>query len=371
MGRPLNIGIIGAGTISRRYARTIADRPELHLTAVADLVEDRATELAAAYPPATARSVGELLSSDDVDVVVNLTIPAAHTGVSMAALRAGKHVYVEKPLALDVAEAGAVLDFAEGRGLRVACAPDTVLGTGFQTARHLLDAGAVGDAVAATAFWTSPGHETWHHDPAFYYQPGAGPLLDMGPYYLTALISLLGPVEQVFGAGSRAADTRTVGSGPRQGQRVPVEVDTHVSALLRHESGLVSTLMVSFDVAASRLPRIEVYGTAGTLSVPDPNAFDGTCDLWRPGSDGWVEQQPLAGAPDTERGYGLVDLADALAHDREHRASGRLALHVLDVMRSVLTSNETRSGVRVGSTCSRPPALPLPTSAGGGLVGTA
>ncbi|RVU20915.1 Gfo/Idh/MocA family oxidoreductase [Streptomyces antnestii] len=361
MGQPLRVGIVGAGKISGAYLTTLNRLTSVSVTVVTDLDVDRARVLArdaAAGGPrnevevAVVGSVAELVARDDVDAVLNLTIPAAHADVALTALGAGKHVYGEKPLAADRKEAEAVLAAARAAGLRVACAPDTVLGTGTQTARKAVDDGLIGRPIAATAFLTVPGHESWHPDPEFYYRPGGGPLLDMGPYYLSALVHLLGPVVKVTGASSRPRDERTVGSGPRAGQTFPVEVDTHITGVLEHAGGALSTLVMSFDVRAARLPRIEVHGTEASLSVPDPNGFDGPVEINR-GAD-WETLPVSAGHRDAGRGTGLDDLAQALAEGRPHRASAELAAHVLDIMLTLLESADQARTLPVAGTCERP-----------------
>ncbi|RAG85522.1 gfo/Idh/MocA family oxidoreductase [Streptacidiphilus pinicola] len=359
MGEPLRIGIVGAGKISGAYLDTLARLTSVRPTAATDLDRERAEALArdastgaGGNGVAVVGSVAELVARDDVDAVLNLTIPAAHAEVALAALGAGKHVYGEKPLAVDRKEAEAVLAAARAAGRRVACAPDTVLGTGTQTARRAVDDGLIGRPVSATAFMTGSGHEKWHPDPEFYYRPGGGPLLDMGPYYLSALVHLLGPVVKVTGASSRPRSERTIGSGPRAGQSFPVEVDTHITGILEHADGALSTLVMSFDVKAARLPRIEVHGTEASLSVPDPNNFDGPVEINR--GDGWQALEPSAGYRDAGRGTGLADLAEALAAGRPHRASAELAAHVLDVMLTLTESAGQGRALPVVSTCERP-----------------
>ncbi|MZD04400.1 Gfo/Idh/MocA family oxidoreductase, partial [Streptomyces sp. SID5785] len=310
-----------------------------------------------AGPVAVAADVAELVSRDDVDAVLNLTVPAVHAEVALTALAAGKHVYGEKPLAAGLDQAAAVLAAARAAGLRVGCAPDTVLGTGTQTARKAVDDGLIGRPVAATAFMTTAGHEAWHPDPEFYYRPGGGPLLDMGPYYLSALVHLLGPVVRVTGASSRPRTVRTVGSGPRAGHVFPVDTDTHITGVLEHAGGALSTLIMSFDVRAARLPRIEVHGTDASLSVPDPNAFDGPVEIHR--GDRWVPLPVSAGHRDAGRGVGLGDLAAALREDRPHRASAELAAHVLDVMLTLMDAADQGRALGVDSTCERPDPVPL------------
>jgi predicted dehydrogenase len=362
----LRVGVIGAGTISGKYSVSIERLPQLRVTAVADLDLARAQTLADRHPGARAAPVPDLLAADDVDVVLNLTQPAQHADVAHAAIAAGKHVYGEKPLATSVAEAREVVKAATAAGLRLGCAPDTVLGTGIQTARAVVDSGSIGAPHSATAFMTTPGHERWHHAPEFYYQPGGGPLLDMGPYYLTALVHLLGPVVQVLGASSRPRDARVVGSGPRAGTSFAVSVDSHVTGLLRHASGALSTLVMSFDTWAARVPRIEVHGTGGSLSVPDPNYFAGTVELYSaatapaPGTTGdanWVDVGVRAGFVGSGRGYGLADLALALAEGRPHRAGDEIAMHVLDVMESVQAAADSQTAVTLTTTCERPAAV--------------
>ncbi|MEV1023209.1 Gfo/Idh/MocA family oxidoreductase [Streptomyces sp. NPDC050264] len=352
--KPLNIGIVGAGRISGAYLSTLDRLKSVRLTAVTDLDGNRARAVAgqAGGEVAVASTVSDLVARDDVDAVLNLTIPAAHADVAVSALGAGKHVYGEKPLAANRKEAEAVLAAARAAGLRVGCAPDTVLGTGTQTARKAVDDGLLGRPVAATAFMTTAGHETWHPDPEFYYRPGGGPLLDMGPYYLSALVHLLGPVTKVTGASSRPRAERTVGSGPRAGHTFPVEIDTHVTGILEHAHGALSTLVMSFDVLAARLPRIEVHGTDASLSVPDPNGFDGAVEINR--GAGWETLPVSAGFPDAGRGVGLADLAEALAAGRPHRASGELAAHVLDIMLTLMDAADQGRSLPVTSTCERP-----------------
>ncbi|MFF7155213.1 Gfo/Idh/MocA family oxidoreductase [Streptomyces sp. NPDC008139] len=352
MGEPLRIGMVGAGKISGQYLDTIAGLEGLRLTAVTDLDPDRAKEAAERAGAEVASSVAELVARADVDAVLNLTVPAVHAEVALAAVAAGKHVYGEKPLAATREEAAAVLAAARAAGVRVGSAPDTVLGTGTQTARKAVDDGLIGTPVAATAFMTTAGHEAWHPDPEFYYRAGGGPLLDMGPYYLSALVHLLGPVVKVTGAVATPRAERAIGSGPRAGARFPVEVDTHVTGVLQHEGGALTTLIMSFDIHAARLPRIEVYGTEGSLSVPDPNGFDGQVELFTDGT--WQPLPVSAGYRGAGRGTGLADLAAAVAAGRPHLASAELAQHVLDVMLTLLDAAHDGTALPVTSGCERP-----------------
>ena len=358
MGGPLRIGFIGVGKISEQYFAEFPKLPGLKLVAVADVVTERAKTVAAEQG-VRAQSVDELITSPDVDAVLNLTIPAAHAEIALRALDAGKHVYGEKPLALFPAEAEPVLALAAERGLRVGSAPDTVLGTGVQTSRQLLDAGRIGTPVAASAFWASPGHETWHPAPQFYYLPGGGPLFDMGPYYLTALVSLLGPVVRISGTTGRSARERIVAVGPLAGTKLKVEVDTHVSALLTHASGVTSTVMMSFDVWATRMPRIEIYGTHGTIAVPDPNRFSDVTELRTSDDTAWHDVPASAGYADAGRGCGLADMAHAIETGRPHRASAELAFHVLEIMDGALRAAHEHTVVDVVSTVERPDIVPF------------
>ena len=367
MGRPLNatplrIGVIGTGVISAQYFAQLSKLANLRLAAVADLDAARAST-AAAEQGTTAMTVDELLADPDIDAVLNLTIPAAHAEIGLRALAAGKHLYTEKPLALTTAEARPMLAAADAPGLRVGSAPDTVLGTGIQTARAVLDSGRIGDPVGASVHWSNSGHEAWHPAPEFYFQPGGGPLFDMGPYYLTSLITLFGPVVRVSGTVSRSGRERTIASGPNAGAPVPVNVDTHVTALLEHANGVTSTVTISFEIWATRAPQFEVYGTAGTIAVPDPNLFSDPVSVavaTDPAAEPEFVEVPVeAGYADAGRGVGLSDLARAIDTGRPHRASGALAFHVLDVMESVIRAGHEHSTIGVTSTVERPEPVPL------------
>jgi len=355
----LRIGVVGAGQISGAYLSTLRRLSNVAVVAVSDLDEARARAAAAATPGARPMAVADLLAADDVDLVLNLTIPAAHAEIARAAIAAGKHVYVEKPLAVTAVQAGATLAAAARAGVRVGCAPDTVLGTGVQTARACLDSGEIGTPIAATAFMVTPGHERWHPAPEFYYRPGGGPLFDMGPYYLTALVTLLGPVRRVAGMAATPRATRVIGSGPRVGAEIEVAVATHVTGVLEHANAALSTLVMSFDVWAGRLPHLEVYGTAGSLSVPDPNTFGGAVQVFRAGAEDWMPAAEAGGYRGAARGYGVSDLASALTAGTVHRANGKIAYHVLDVMESLLAAADTGQAVDITSSCDRPPAVPF------------
>ncbi|WP_374007960.1 Gfo/Idh/MocA family protein [Leifsonia sp. LS-T14] len=358
MGVPLNIGVIGVGMISRQYFEHLPLLPNLRLVAVADLDLDRAASVAAEQG-VEGMSVDALLAHPGVDAVLNLTIPQAHADIALRALDAGKHVYGEKPLALTTAEAAPILERAQAGGLRVGSAPDTVLGTGIQTARALLDEGRIGTPVGASVAWSAPGHELWHAAPAFYYQPGGGPLFDMGPYYLTSLVTFFGPVVRVSGATSRSSRERTVATGPLAGTPVPVDVDTHVTAILEHASGVISTVTVSFEVWATRAPKFEVYGTGGTVAVPDPNMFSDSVELATAADREFREVPMTAGYEGAGRGFGLADMARAIETGRPHRASGELAFHVLEIMEAVTRAGAEHSVVELSSSVERPAPVPF------------
>ncbi|MGP4005988.1 Gfo/Idh/MocA family protein [Streptomyces sp. 4N124] len=360
MGDAHRIGVIGLGVISRAYLDTLAGHPAVRITAVADLDASRSAAVAAERPGVEALTVEELLSSADVDTVLNLTVPAAHAEIALAAIGRGKNVYGEKPLAAEFVDAHAVLEAAAKAGVGVGCAPDTVLGTGIQTARAAVEAGSIGRPLSASAVMVTPGHERWHPHPDFYYTAGGGPLLDMGPYYLASLVHLLGPVRAVIGAAGRLRAERVIGSGPRAGERIPVEVDTHVSGVLEHASGALTTLTTSFDGVATTAAPIEVHGETGTLTVPDPNHFDGEVRLHELGGTQWRPLPPSAGYAAGARGIGLLDFI-AADGQRAPRANGDLALHVLETMSALLRSSA--EGRRIELTTSVEPPVLVPLTA--------
>ncbi|WP_123704852.1 Gfo/Idh/MocA family protein [Curtobacterium sp. PhB130] len=353
---PSRVGIIGVGTISAQYFAAFAGMDTVRVVAVADIDAARAATVAAEHG-IRALTVDELVRDPEVDLVLNLTIPAAHAAIALDAIAAGKSVYGEKPLATNLDDAARVVGAARAAGVRLGCAPDTVLGTGLQTARRAIDDGLIGSPIAATATMVTPGHERWHPNPDFYYQPGGGPLLDMGPYYVSALVTLLGPVASVVGLASHTRSARTIGSGPRAGTVVPVDIDTHVSGVLRHESGALSTLVMSFDAVATHASNIEIHGDAASLVVPDPNQFEGDVRLHVLGGS-WETLDPSAGYRGVARGIGVADLV-AAPPGVPFRANGDLAYHVLDVMLSLLVASKSGSAVAICSTCDRPLPVPL------------
>lgn len=358
MATPVKVGLIGCGTISRIYCQNAQNLKILDIVACADLVPERAQARAREFAIPRAGTVDEVLRDPEIELILNLTIPRAHAEIALAAIEAGKSVYNEKPLAITPADGRRALERAAARGVRIGGAPDTFLGGGMQTCRRLIDAGAIGAPVAATAFFMNHGHEHWHPDPDFYYQPGAGPMFDMGPYYLTALISLLGPVRRVTGSARITFPERTITSQPKYGATITVTTPTHVAGILDFANGAVGTIITSFDVWPTELPRIEIYGTAGSLSVPDPNTFDGPVRIRRPGEREWTDLPLTHGFTKNSRGIGLADLAYAIRSGRPHRANGDLTYHVLEVMQAFLDASEQSRHINVTSTCERPAPLP-------------
>jgi predicted dehydrogenase len=355
---PLKVGIIGCGTISGIYLKNAAILDPIEIVAVADLYPAAAQAKAEQFQIPKVYSPAELLADPDIDIVLNLTTPDAHGTIALAALNAGKSVYNEKPLALTRLEGRQMLTLAQEKGLRIGCAPDTFLGGGIQTCRQLIDDGAIGVPVAATAFMMSRGHEFWHPNPEFYYKPGGGPMFDMGPYYLTALVFLLGPVRRVTGLTRITRPERTITSEPKAGTIIKVEVPTHVAGLLDFANGAIGTIITSFDVQKSTLPRIEIYGTQGTLIVPDPNTFGGPVTLAQSTDFEWREIPLTHGYDINMRGLGVADMATGIATDRPHRANGELAYHVLDIMHAFHDASATGRHIELTSTCQQPAPLP-------------
>ncbi len=351
----MKVGIIGCGNISPIYCKAGARFDILDIVACADLIVERARARAAEFNIPRACTVEELLADPEIEIVINLTTPQAHAGVAMAALEAGKSVYNEKPLAVTRQDGQRILKMAIEKGLLVGCAPDTFLGGGIQTCRKLIDDGWIGEPIAATAFMTCHGHEHWHPNPEFYYQIGGGPMFDMGPYYLTALVNLMGPVRYVAGETRITFPERTT----KHGTKIEVQVPTHVVGLLTFDSGAIGTIITSFDVWGAQLPRIEIYGTEGSLSVPDPNGFGGPVHVLRGYSREWLQVPLLYGYTENSRGLGVADMAYALRSGRPHRASGELAYHILDVMHAIHDAAREGRRVALESTCERPAPLPL------------
>jgi predicted dehydrogenase len=352
---PVGVAVVGAGNISNQYLTNLTRFPDVRVVAIADLDEPRAAASAAEYGVPVSGSLGEVLALPEVELVVNLTIPAAHAEVAAAALAAGKHVYGEKPLTLDPASAQALLTEASALGLRVGNAPDTFLGAGLQSALRAVEAGLIGTPVAATSTFQGPGPERWHPSPEFLFAKGAGPLFDMGPYYLTALVALLGPVATVAATARKARDVRVIGSGPKAGTEFPVEVPTHVTALLEFTGGSGATATFSCDSPHHR-QSVEIIGADAALSLPDPNNFSGPL-LIRTVTDSEWRELPVEGT-EAGRGIGVLDMARSLRTGSPHRASGDLAMHVLDVMAAVTDSAERGSFRAVTSVAGKTEPLP-------------
>jgi predicted dehydrogenase len=359
----VKIGIIGCGNISSNYIKHMQMFDILNVWAVADIDVARAQSKAAEHDVPKAYTVSELLADPEIRIVVNLTVPAVHTEVSLAIIAAGKHVHSEKPLAIRREDGQAILNAAREKGVRVGCAPDTFLGGGLQTSRKLIDDGWIGRPVAAVAFFTGHGPEAWHPNPEFFYKFGAGPMLDLGPYYLTALVHLLGPVKRVTGSAQISFPQRLITSEPFYGTQIEVEVPTHVAGVADFEQGVVGTIITSFDVWSANLPRIEIYGSEGSISVPDPNIFDGPVRVRRMGAADWTDM-PLSHSANVGRGIGVADMAYAIQSGRAHRASGELAYHVLDLMYAFQEASEQEQHVHLQSTAERPAALPTGLLAG-------
>lgn len=376
----LKIGLIGCGTISNVYLKNMKKYyPKLKVTACADISQERAEYTAAQYEIEKACTVEELLCDEDVDLVLNLTIPKAHYELNKKALLSGKHVYCEKPMALTSAEAEELLEIARSNKRMLGCAPDSFLGSALQTCRKLIDEGWIGRPVGGTANMMSHGVETWHASPDFYYQNGGGPMMDMGPYYITALVSLLGPVAETGCFMTKGFEKRKIYSKPRRGEYIDVEVPTHYAGILKFQNQAVVNINMSFDAWLSNLPKLEIYGTQGTLIVPDPNQFSGKIQLVRCEElidevdglenseaagrlsrpemwDKYREIPPVYRQPDKNmRGIGLLDMAYAIENQRENRANGELALHVTEVLEAL----QTEGTVTIKSSCRRPEPVPV------------
>jgi len=361
----VNIGIIGCGNISSIYLEKSQTFDILKVAACADLIQSRAEAQGTKFGVKPC-SVQDLLSNPEIEIVVNLTTPEAHASVAFDALMAGKSVYNEKPLAISLLDAKEMIKIAHDKGSRIGCAPDTFLGAGLQTCRSVLDSGMIGRPVAATAFMLCHGHESWHPSPEFYYQVGGGPMFDMGPYYLTALIHLIGPVRRVCGSASISFSTRLITSQPKNGKEIHVEVPTHVVGVLDFANGALGTIITSFDVWQHSLPRIEVYGTEGTLRVPDPNGFGGLVEVCKAGNSEWQIIPYTHDYADNSRSLGVADMAHAIRSGRKHRASGALAYHVLDIMHAVHEASSEEKYMVIDSLVERP--APFPTGMKPGIL---
>ncbi len=356
--KPIKTGIVGCGNISDIYFENGKKFEVLDLVACADLMPERAKAKAEKWEIARACTPDELLADSEIEIVINLTIPIAHAEVSQKIVEAGKSSHCEKPLTITREDGKRLLKTAKEKGVRVGGAPDTFMGAGIQTCRELLDAGTIGAPIAATAFMMCHGHESWHPDPEFYYKLGGGPMFDMGPYYLTALVNLLGPVKRVTGSTRVSFPERTIGSEPKRGQTIKVDVPTHVAGLMDFHNGAVGTIIQTFDVWSHNLPVIEIYGTEGSMQVPDPNGFGGPVRYRKQGDSEWTEVEITRPYAMNSRGIGVADIAYALQSGRKHRANGELAYHVLDLMHAFHDSSDQGKHITLESTCERPAPMP-------------
>jgi len=351
------IGIIWCGMVSGEYLKILSQFAMLDMVACADLDLARARARADQYHIPRVCSTDEMLADSEISLVINLTTPGAHAGLGLAAVQAGKSLYNEKPLTVKREEARSLLGCANARGVLVGSAPDTFLGAPLQTCRKLIDDGCIGQPIAASACMMTHGPEDWHPDPAFYYQPGGGPMFDMGPYYLTALVSLLGPVRKVVGATQTTYSEREITSQPRNGSKIAVQVPTHIAGIMHFASGAIGTITTSFEIWATETPALEIYGTEGTLSIPNPSFFAGPIRLRRAKSREWSTVPLIDHNYIDGRGLGIVDLACALRDRRPHRANGDLAYHVLDIMHAFHDAALEERSVEIASTCTRPAPL--------------
>jgi len=354
----VKVGIIGCGNISSIYLKNLTQVfKNIEVTACADMFVEKAKQRAEEFGIMKACSVEELLSDPEISIVVNLTIPSSHSEINMASLNAGKNVYVEKTLALNREEGQKTLVLAKEKGLLVGCAPDTFLGAGLQTCRKLIDEGWIGKPTVASGVLVGGGPESWHPDPEFFYKKGAGPLFDMGPYYITAMVALLGNVSRVTSTAKTTFSQRTITSTPKFGSKIDVEVATNVAGILDFEAGAIGTLITSFDTN-SYLPRLEIFGTEGSMILPDPNMFEGPVKIKRHDATEWSVIPVTHGYSENSRGLGVSDMVQALLSGRKHRANGEMAYHVLDVICSILDASTDAKHYNIASKCECPKALP-------------
>ena len=355
----LKIGIVGCGDISSIYCKNLTRVfKNVELKGVCDLIPERSALRKEEYGISTIyKDMHEMFADPEISIVLNLTRPNEHFLVSMEAIKAGKHVYSEKPLGASFEEGQKLLKAATEKGVIFGGAPDTFLGAGIQTCRKLIDDGYIGTPVGASAFMVCRGHESWHPDPAFYYQYGGGPMMDMGPYYITALVNLLGNVTEVAGMAKKSFESRTITSAPKFGTTIEVETPTYITGMMQFQQGSIGTIFTTFDAYAAEVPRIEIYGTDGTLSVPDPNTFSGPVRLYRKESGKFLEMPLMFDYAENSRGLGVLDMALAIETVRKPRAGIELTYHVLEIMTAFLRSSEKRAFETIQSTVERP--LPM------------
>jgi predicted dehydrogenase len=357
----VKVGVIGCGVISRAYVENAAGFDSYELVACADLDRAQANALAKASGLAIA-GVDELIADPLVDVILNLTPPLAHAAITASALAAGKHVYTEKPLATNEDEAVALAREAARLGLRIGCAPDIFLGSAYQAGRAAIDDGAIGDPLSVSAAMLVGGQETWHPNPDIFYADGAGPLFDMGPYYLTAIVALLGPIQRVAGFASTRTLERTIEIGPRTGERFLATTPTHTTAAMQLASGVTANLVASFEARGQYICDVAIHGSEGVLLMPDPNAFGGPVRVKR-GRGGWEDVPYTSRGAADARGIGLHDMVEAIAAGRPHRASGLLGAHVVEVARGILRAADEGSVIEISSRVDQPEPLPVTSQA--------
>lgn len=364
MKNPLRIGVVGCGNISGIYFENLTKYRSTEVVACADLDIERAKAAADKYGVPNALSTVELLKHPDVDLILNLTIPNAHASVALAAVEAGKHVYNEKPLTISLADGRQLIEKADSKSVRVGCAPDTFMGGGIQTSRKLIDDGAIGEIVACEAHMQCHGHESWHPSPEFYYHLGGGPMMDMGPYYLTALVNLIGGIDRVAGIARITFPTRTITSEPKRGTTIEVETPTHITGSVQFTNGAIGMVVQSFDVWHGNVAPLILHGTEGSLLVGDPNSFGDRVQIRRKGDSDWQDVPLTHGFAANSRGVGVLDMAHAIAENRPHRASGKLALHVLEAMHAFLASSDSGAHVKLRDQVDRPAAMTVDEFAG-------
>lgn len=355
------MGLIGCGQISGIYLESNDKFDSYNIIACADLNREAAKVAAEKYDIPHVYTVDELLAAPDIDIILNLTIPGAHAEIALAALEHGKHIYTEKPLAVNLEDGKKVLEKAKEKGLRVGGAPDTFLGGSLQTCRKLIDDGWIGEPIGATAYMMNRGPEAFHPNPDFFYKAGGGPMFDMGPYYLTALVNMMGSVKSVTGSAAISFPERTIHSQPRKGQKIEVDIPTHINGVLNFANGAVGNIITSFDVWGTKLPNMEIYGSEGVMSVPDPNYFHGKIEVKRHMGE-WQEVPLTHGFADNSRGIGLADMAYAIHNGRDHRASGELTYHVLEIMTEIHRASTEERHIYLESNARRPSALPMDIS---------
>ena len=358
--KKVRIGVVGCGNISDIYFKNLTGRFDITaVQACSDMNMERAKASAAKYGIPQVQTVDELMANPEVDIVLNITIPAGHFEICERALLAGKHAYVEKPLSVTMEQAKRLVALADEKGLYLGCAPDTFLGGGLQTCRQILDSGEIGEPVAATAFFGHHGPERFHPDPAFLYKEGAGPMLDIGPYFLTSLVSMLGPAKTVCGMTHSGFERRTITFDcPKKGETFPVETPSHVTGTVQFASGITATVLTSFDLWGHTLPFMEIYGTKGTLRLPNPDTFGGPVAILKAGESTFREVPVTMPYSENSRGVGLADMAWSIAEGRQHKAQGRMALHVLEILKAFLASAEQQQYITLETSCTRPEAFP-------------